>query len=203
MVARQHNVPHGAGPQGAYGCLRGHAHVESGAQAESICDLRAPAFWAGITGFIWYAFGAVPLHVAVSEQLGLEPSQTWTLLLIVWFSGAIASLLLTVAFRQPIPITWSIPGLIYLGTLAGRFSFPEIVGANLVAGILILVLAILGIGGRLMHWLPLPIIMGMFAGSMMGYLTRMVSATVDDVRMSIVPSAGIASSAFSSITVQA
>ncbi len=180
-VALQHNVSYRAGPQGAFAACTGTQVSNLGLRRNLFGDLRAPAFWAGITGFIWYAFGAVPLHVAVSEQLGLEPSQTSSWVFIVWFSGAIASLLLTVGFRQPIPITWSIPGLIYLGTLAGRFSFPEIVGANLVAGILILVLAILGIGGRLMRWLPLPIIMGMFAGSMMGYLTRMVNATVDDV----------------------
>jgi hypothetical protein len=29
-------------------------------------DLNSAATWAGITAFIWYAFGAVPLHIAVS-----------------------------------------------------------------------------------------------------------------------------------------
>ncbi len=32
-----------------------------------------------------------------------------------------------------------------------------------------------------MRWVPLPIIMGMFAGSILGYVTRLVAATVDDV----------------------
>ena len=82
---------------------------------------------------------------------------------------------------MPIPITWSIPGLIYLGTLAGAFTFAEIVGANLVAGVLILVLGLLGVGGRIINWLPLPIVMGMFAGSIFGYVTRLVSVTVEDV----------------------
>ena len=105
-------------------------------------DFRATAFWAGITGFIWYAFGAVPLHIAVAEQLGTTAEQTSSWIFIVWFAGAVSSIALTVVFRQPIPITWSIPGLIYLGTLAGRFTIPEIVGANLIAGLLILALAL-------------------------------------------------------------
>jgi hypothetical protein len=29
-------------------------------------DLNGTAVWAGITAFIWYAFGAVPLHIAVA-----------------------------------------------------------------------------------------------------------------------------------------
>ncbi len=144
-------------------------------------DFNAAALWAGLTAFVWYAFGAVPLHIAVSEQLGLTTAQTSSWIFIVWFSGAISSISISLYFRQPIPITWTIPGLIYLGTLAGRFSFAELVGANLVAGLLLLVLALLGIGGRIMRWLPVPIIMGMFGGSILVYVTRMVAATVEDV----------------------
>ncbi len=134
-----------------------------------------------ITAFIWYAFGAVPLHIAVAGQLGLSLDQSSSWVFIVWFSGALSSIALSLCYRQPIPITWSIPGLIYLGTLAGQFTFAEMVGANVVAGVLILVLGVFGIGRRLMAWLPLPIVMGMFAGSIFSYATRMVEVTVNDL----------------------
>jgi len=144
-------------------------------------EFSSAALWAGLTAFVWYAFGAVPLHIGVSGQLGLSIEQTSSWIFIVWFSGAVSSIVLSVYFRQPIPITWTIPGLIYLGTLAHRFSFPELVGANLIAGIALVVLGLLGIGGKLMRWLPLPIVMGMFAGSILGYVTRMIAATVEDL----------------------
>jgi benzoate membrane transport protein len=144
-------------------------------------DLHAAAWWAGLTAFVWYAFGAVPLHISVSEQLGLTTAQTSSWIFIVWFSGAVSSIAASLYFRQPIPITWTIPGLVYLGTLVDRFSFAELVGANLVAGVLLLALGFLGIGGKMMKWLPLPIIMGMFAGSILEYIVRMVRATVEDV----------------------
>ena len=146
-----------------------------------LADLNAAAAWAGITAFVWYAFGTVPLHIAVSGQLGLSTAQTSSWIFIVWFSGAVASIGLSFLYRQPIPITWTIPGLVYLGTLAGRYSIAEIAGANLVAGVLLLVLGALGVGGRIMRWLPLPIVMGMFAGSILAYVLRMVTATVEDV----------------------
>ena len=104
--------------------------------------LNAAAIWAGLTAFVWYAFGAVPLHMGVSDQLGLSTAQTSSWIFIVWFSGAVSSIIASVYFRQPIPITWTIPGLIYLGTLAGRFTTAELVGANLVAGLLMLGLAL-------------------------------------------------------------
>ena len=144
-------------------------------------DINAPALWAGLTAFVWYAFGAVPLHIAVASQLGLTSTQSSSWIFIIWTSGAIASIALSLVYRMPIPITWSIPGLIYLGTLAGEFTFSEIVGANLVAGALILFLGLLGVGGRIIAWLPLPIVMGMFAGSIFGYVTRLVSVTVEDI----------------------
>ena len=144
-------------------------------------DFNMAAFWAGITGFVWYAFGTVPLHIAVAGQLGLTTAQSSSWMFIVWFSGAVASIGLSLGYRQPIPITWTIPGLVYLGTLAGKYSLAEMVGANLVAGILIIVLGVLGVGARIMAWLPLPIVMGMFAGSILEYMTRMVGSTVSDV----------------------
>jgi benzoate membrane transport protein len=143
-------------------------------------DFNMAAFWAGITGFVWYAFGTVPLHIAVSGQLGLTTAQSSSWMFIVWFSGAIASIALSLRFRQPIPITWTIPGLVYLGTLAGKYTVAEMIGANLMAGVLIILLGLLGVGSRIMSWLPLPIVMGMFAGSIVDYMTRLVNATVKD-----------------------
>jgi benzoate membrane transport protein len=39
------------------------------------------------------------------------------------------------------------------------------------SGVAIIALGLLGVGERLMRWLPLPIVMGMFAGNVLGYAT--------------------------------
>ena len=143
-------------------------------------DLNPSAFWMGITVFFWYAFAGIPLHLAVAAQLRLSADETASWILIVWVTSAAASIYASLLYRIPIPITWTIPGIIYLGALAGRFSYAEIVGANLLAGVLMVVLGALGIGKRIMTWLPFPIVMGMFAGSILEYGTRLVSATVED-----------------------
>jgi benzoate membrane transport protein len=153
-------------------------------------DLNHAAVWAGLTAFIWYAFGGIPLQIAVCAQLALTSAQTSSWIFIVWFSGGVLSIALSLRLRQPIPITWTLPGLVYLGTLAERFSFAELVGANLVAGILILAAGALGAGGAVMRCLPLPIIMGMFAGSILPYVTQMVAATVQDLAIAGMTVAG-------------
>lgn len=155
-----------------------------------LADLKMSAVLAGFTAAVWYAFGALPLHIAVSLQLGLTPAQTSSWVFIVWTSGALLTIGLSLLYRLPVPITWTIPGLIYLGTLSGQFSLPEIMGANLMAGVLFLILAVLGFGERIMKWLPLPIVMGMFAGSIFIYVTRTVSTIVDDLPVAGVTVAG-------------
>ena len=55
-------------------------------------DFSSAAVWAGLTAFVWYAFGAVPLHIGVSEQLGLTTAQTSSWIFIVWMSGAVATI---------------------------------------------------------------------------------------------------------------
>jgi benzoate membrane transport protein len=142
--------------------------------------MNAAAFWTGITVFLWYAFAGIPLHLAVAAQLDLSPGETASWILIVWLMSAAASIGASLFYRVPIPITWTIPGIIYLGALAGRFSYAEIVGANLLAGVLMTAMGALGIGKRIMAWLPLPIVMGMFAGSILEYGTRLVAATAQD-----------------------
>ena len=153
-------------------------------------DLNLSAFLAGITAFVYYAFAGLPLHLAISQQLGLTPSQTSSWVFIVWFNGALWTICVCLYYRQPIPITWTVPGLIYLGSLAGQFSFAEIVGGNLMAGVLFLLLAVLRMGERIMKWLPLPIVMGMFGGSIFIYVTRTVGVIVEDLAVAGVTMAG-------------
>jgi benzoate membrane transport protein len=144
-------------------------------------ELDAPAACAGVTAFVWYACGGIPLQLSVAAQLGLTPAQASSAIFIVWTSGAAVSILLSLRLLQPLPVTWTIPGLVYLGTLGGRFSLPEIFGGVLVAALILVALALAGAGGRIMKWLPLPIVMGMFGGSILEYLLRTVAATVQDL----------------------
>jgi benzoate membrane transport protein len=144
-------------------------------------DFNAAAFWAGVTAFVWYAFGATPLLIAVASGMGLSTAQVSSWFFIVMFGAAAVSIPLCIVYRQPIQIGWTLPGLVFLASLADRFSFPELVGANIMAGAVIVALGVFGIGRRIMSWIPLPIVMGMFAGSILGMILRLIEATVSDV----------------------
>ena len=54
-------------------------------------ELNAAAVSAGLTGFIWYACGALPLQLALSAALGLSAGSVF----IVWATGGAASIVLS------------------------------------------------------------------------------------------------------------
>jgi benzoate membrane transport protein len=147
-------------------------------------DFTPAAACAALVTFVWYAFGMLPLQIALIHQLGLSPSQASSTISIVWIGGALASAALALLYRQPIAITWTTPGLIYLAAVAPQFSIAELAGANMMTGVLLVLLGVSGAAGRILLWIPLPIAMGVFAGSILAYLTRMVYATVEETGIS-------------------
>src|ERR1051326_8460933 len=155
-----------------------------------LSDFTAPAGWAGLTTFLWYAVGMVPVQIAVIGQFGLDRAQVSSWMFIIWATGAIASIVLSLAYRQPLATTSSLSALIFLGTLSGKFGFDDIVGANLMAGFLIILLALLGFGRRLLVWLPMPLAMAMLGGSILADVMNVVSTSVADVAVAGVTVAG-------------
>src|SRR6478672_5794197 len=100
-------------------------------------DFNPAAVAAGISAFVFYVSAGVPLLISVAGRLGLDAAHTSSWFFIVFFSTAATSIVLSLVYRQPLPMNWSLPGLLYLGSLAGHFSFAEMVGANLAAGVVI------------------------------------------------------------------
>lgn len=159
---------------------RGRGAVALRQRRHLLHDLSSPAAWAGLTTFLWYAVGMVPVQIAVIGQFGLGRAQISSWMFIIWASGAVASIALSLAYRQPLAVTSALSAIIFLGTLSTRFSFDAIAGANLMAALLVVALAALGFGRRLLVWLPMPLAMAMLAGSILGDVMNVVSTSVAD-----------------------
>lgn len=145
--------------------------------------LSAPnvaALSAGIAACPIYIFMGLPVQLAVFPELGLTAAQSSSWLLITWLTTGVMSLAVALYLRQPVSVTLTIPGMIYLGTLGTHYTFDQLAFANLLAGIIILVLGLAGVGQRVLRWFPMPVVMGMFAGTIVSFATRLVGATVND-----------------------
>ncbi len=134
----------------------------------------------GLVAFIFAASGPVAILLSVGTQAGLAESD-----LASWLFGAFSlNGLISIAFcwryRQPLVFLWTIPGAVLLGPALGHLSFPEVVGAFLATGLLMLVLGLSGWVRRCTEAVPMPIVMGMVAGVFLRFGLDLIYALRDD-----------------------
>lgn len=142
-------------------------------------DVNAQNVSTGLMTILWYIFGAVPLFLGVMATMAVPGDVAAGWFFITFLTSGVASLLMTLRYRQPIAIGWTMPGLVLIastGPLGSAHSLAELMGASIVAGVVVLALGVAGVGERLMQLLPLPIVLGMFAGSTLHLITSVFGA---------------------------
>jgi benzoate membrane transport protein len=133
-----------------------------------LADINSANVSAGMTAGLFYAFGAIPVLLDAMASLRLSPQAAASWFFITFMTSALGSLFFALRYHQPIPIGWTMAGLVFLTSTGNHYSHAEIAGACLVAGVLIVALGWVGVAEHLMRWLPLSIVMGMFAGNVLG-----------------------------------
>ena len=111
------------------------------------------------------------LPLAAAEEMHLSAAETASWILALYGLPAILSLVLTVRYRQPLLLTGNFFVLIFIVSLGSRLSYPELVGASIVAGACVVLLSALGLMGRLAAWVPAPIVLGLLAGAVMSFVS--------------------------------
>jgi len=96
--------------------------------------------------------------------------------MVVWGLPGLLTIVLTLRYREPLAITGNIFILIFVSLLGGELSWPELVGATVLAGGIVLVLALTGLTHRLAKFLPSAIVYGLLAGAVLDLLVRAITA---------------------------
>jgi benzoate membrane transport protein len=135
----------------------------------------------GLIGFIFAASGPVAIILAVGARGGLSESDLASWIFGSFFINGLITLLFCTLYRQPLVFFWTIPGTVLVGPALGHISWPEVVGAFHVTGLLMLVLGLSGWVRRAMQAVPMPIVMGMVAGVFLRFGLGLVFAVRDDI----------------------
>ncbi|MFP4554750.1 MAG: benzoate/H(+) symporter BenE family transporter [Actinomycetota bacterium] len=137
-----------------------------------------PPIAAGLAmGAIYTAVLGIPLEAA--SALGLSSAETSSWIMVIYGLASAVSIVLILRYRQPLVVTGNIFILIFVLLLGGELSWPELVGATMVAGIIVLVLGVTGLTRRLALVLPAPIVYGLLAGAVLGLLADSFTALGD------------------------
>lgn len=148
--------------------------------AEAARDFGPTYALNGLIGLVFATTGPLAIILAVGTRGGLTEAE-----LASWIFGSFAlSGVLTVlaswVYRQPLSFFWTIPGTVLVGPALGHLSWPEVVGAFLATGLLMLVLGLTGWVRRVMDLLPMPIVMAMVAAVFLRFGVDLVLALEGD-----------------------
>lgn len=133
---------------------------------------------AGVVAALFGCTGPALVVINAAEAGRLSNAQTVSWLFAIYVLGGLISLFLALRYRQPICGAYTIPGAAILAASLTVIPFSDAVGAFIMSGLLVFVLGVTGLIGRLMRWLPMPIVMAMIAGALIRFATGAIDAIV-------------------------
>jgi benzoate membrane transport protein len=152
---------------------------------EALADFGGVYFTNGLVAFLFAASGPVAIILAVGTRGGLTPSDLSSWIFGAFFVNGLISIAFCWYFRQPLVFFWTIPGAVLVGPALGHLSWPEVIGAFIATGILMLALGLSGWVRRAMEAVPMPIVMGMVAGVFLRFGLDLVYAIRDDAWIAV------------------
>lgn len=135
----------------------------------------------GLLGVVFSASGPIAVTLAVGAAGGLSQAELASWVFGILLSAGLATLLMSLLYRQPLGFAWSIPGTVLVGPSLQHLSFPEVVGAFFGCGVLVLALGLSGVMRRVMDALPMPIVMAMVAAVFLRFGTDIVESARTDL----------------------
>ena len=150
----------------------------------------------GFSAFLFAATGPGAMILAVGTAANLPGDVIAAWLFAGYALSGLLSIVVCYLYRQPLAFGYSMPAVVIVGPALMHLSIPELVGAYLISGALILLLGVTGLVRRATAALPEPIVMAMVAGVFLPYGLRMVETFGDGIWVASAMVAGyLASSA--------
>ena len=142
-----------------------------------------------VVAFLFACTGPVAIILSIGARGGLSESDLASWIFGGFFLNGLISIAFSLAYRQPLVFLWSIPGTVLVGPALAHLSFPEVIGAFLATGLLMLLLGFSGWVRRAMEAVPMPIVMAMVAGVFLRFGVDLVRAFREELWIALPMSA--------------
>src|SRR5918999_5595825 len=117
-----------------------------------------------------FSLAALSLPLATAQSLGLSSRQTGTWLFALYAVPGLASIFLTLAYRQPLFVAWHIAVVAFVASLSQTMPYTALLGAMIVAGFVVAALGALGLTTRVAALIPTPVVFGVVAGNVLPFV---------------------------------
>lgn len=132
-------------------------------------DASFQAVFAGFLAMFVGLSGTLALLFQAAATSKLSPVQTASWITALCLAIGISGIALSWCYRAPVVTAFSTPGLALLAQDAGRFSYPEVIGALLVTATAVTLLGFTGLFERLTARIPGPVAAAVLAGILLPF----------------------------------
>lgn len=137
-------------------------------------DLNQRNMTAGIITSLLAITGPPAIILEAAAKGDFSTYQTVLWFFAIYVGGGIFGIILPLRYRMPIVGAHSITGVAFLATVTNHFTYPELIGAYLLSGLLMLAAGTLGTFSKLLDYVPKEIISAMLAGMITKYMINFI-----------------------------
>jgi len=141
-----------------------------------IRDLNNKNIAAGIASGLLAITGPPAIILEAASKGNFTMSQTILWMFSVYVFGGIYSIVIPLYYRMPIVGAHSITGVAFLATVTTQFTYHQLIGSYIFAGVLMLLIGYLGVFSKLLEYVPKQIISVMLAGMIAKYMVSFVTS---------------------------
>jgi benzoate membrane transport protein len=135
------------------------------------------------TGFVAAMFSImgpalIVMNAAKEGNVPLEQAISW--LFIIYVTGGVFTIILSLRYRLPIVTAYTIPGAVLIGSALKHIPFNEAIGAFMITGAVVTILGVSGLIKKAVEFLPLPVMLGMIAGVILSFGLNVIKSVVEE-----------------------
>lgn len=141
----------------------------------------------GLAAALFGVSGPALIIYQSGQQGGWTDVQIASWIFSVYLFGALIGIFLSLRWKKPMAGAWTIPGAAMLGATIGYYPISEVVGAYLIAGVIVLLIGLSGQLSKLIRAIPTPIMLAMITGALLRFGIGIITATVSPAWAVIIP----------------
>ncbi|EAX48467.1 benzoate transporter [Thermosinus carboxydivorans Nor1] len=141
-------------------------------------NISAAGVGTGLVATLFSTLGPGVIVMNAAKQGGLTDAQAVSWLFGIYVFGGLSTMFMSLRYRIPVVIAYSIPGAVLLGKVLPQFTLNEAVGAYMLVGLATFTLTATGAIKKVVDHIPVPIMLGMVGGVLLSFGVSMFSAAI-------------------------